>query len=237
MLNAYTPGESIAKKELNKDLNGIELYFIVYPLKGTRETLKKEGYKWNHKKSCWYAKQSPFTLSLADVMEETSINDYEMIAARTGEKVEKIQQTEKKDTAPAKAKKAAPKKAEPVNKYGVKVGDFFSASWGYEQTNINWFQVVALVGSCSVRVKEVYPDYTTDQENRQAMSEDRIYKLDRSKMATVRQGGVFIEDHENGDLKRVQVSKWDGKPYINVGHQTADFVADDTCKEYVSWYY
>lgn len=236
MLNAYTPGESIAKKELNKELNGVELYFIVYPLKGTRETLKHEGFKWNHKKSCWYAKQSPTTLSTADVMEETSINDYKMIAARTGEAVELIQPKTKEEK-PEKAKTPAkPRTKAQLNKYGVKVGDFFNISWGYEQTNVNWFQVVELVGTVSVRVKEVYPDYESDRTFT-AMSEDRIYKLDRSKVAPVRSNGIFIKDSEHGDLKKVQLSKWDGKPYIKIGDHYADRIEGDTCKEYVSWYY
>ena len=236
MLNAYTPGESIAKKVINEELNGIEIYFAVYPLKGTRETLKKEGFRWNHKKGCWYAKRGIITNSTADVMVETSIKDYEMIAARTGEKVERIQKTETEDK-PAKTKKPAAKKAEPVNKYGVKVGDFFNISWGYEQTNVNWFQVVALVGAQSVRVKEVYPEYDAETEGNAPMAEDRIYKLDRSKMAPVRSGGIFIKDSENGDLKKVQLSKWDGKPYIKISDYFADLKTGDTCKEYVSWYY
>lgn len=235
MLNAYTPGESIAKKVINEELNGIEIYFAVYPLKGTRETLKKEGFRWNHKKGCWYAKQGIITNSTADVMIETSIKEYEAIAARTGEKVERIQKVEAEDK-PAKAKKPAAKKAEPVNKYGVKVGDFFNISWGYEQTNVNWFQVVELVGAVSVRVKEVYPDYESDRAFT-AMSEDRIYKLDRSKLAPVRSNGIFIKDSEHGDLKKVQLSKWDGKPYIKIGDYYANRIEGDACKEYVSWYY
>ena len=45
-----------------------------------------------------------------------------------------------------------PKKAkpEPVNKYGVKVGDVFYDSWGYEQTNIDFYQVIALRGKTQV---------------------------------------------------------------------------------------
>lgn len=29
-----------------------------------------------------------------------------------------------------------------VNKYGVKVGDVFYASWGYDETHVNFYQVV-----------------------------------------------------------------------------------------------
>lgn len=236
MLNQYTPGESIAKKELNQDLNGIEIYFHVLPLKGTRETLKKEGFRWNHKKSCWYAKQSPLTLSLADVMEETSINDYEMIAARTGEKVERIQKPEKKE--PAAGKKATAKKAAPVNKYGVKVGDYFSMSWGYEQTNNNYFQVVALVGSSSVRIREVNPPIIA-REATTGMSEDRTYKLDRSKILPPSSHTCFIKDQEKGDLKRLRCYNQDGtRPQIYMtSYADAYYCTGETEKVYESWYY
>lgn len=238
MLNAYTPGESIAKKELNQELNGVELYFIVYPLKGTRETLKHEGFKWNHKKSCWYAKQSPTTLSTADVMEETSINDYKMIAARTGETVEMIKT---KETAPAQEKKALAKpKAEPkANKYGVKVGDFFSMQWGYEQTNNNYFQVVALVGTSSVRIREVNPPIIA-REASTGMSEDRTYKLDRSQILPPSSHTCFIKDQDNGDLKRLKSYAADGvsNPQINMtSYADAHYCNSESEKVYESWYY
>lgn len=42
----------IAEKKNNEELNGVELYFCVYPLSGTKETLKKYGFRWNRKKAC-----------------------------------------------------------------------------------------------------------------------------------------------------------------------------------------
>lgn len=36
---------------------------------------------------------------------------------------------------------------------GTKVGDYFVASWGYDQTNVNFFKVVAL-GPKTVKVQE-----------------------------------------------------------------------------------
>ncbi len=71
----------IAKKELNKEKNGVEVYFCVYPLNGTRENLKKRGFRWNHKKSCWYAKQNADTLAMA------TLEEYKEIARQTGETV------------------------------------------------------------------------------------------------------------------------------------------------------
>lgn len=44
------------------------------------------------------------------------------------------------------------KQAEPR---GVEVGDVFKSSWGYDQTNIDYYIVTALVGSHSVRLAEL----------------------------------------------------------------------------------
>lgn len=46
-------------------------------------------------------------------------------------------------------RKTAVKKTVPEvkNKYGVKVGDIFYASWGYDQTNIDYYQVVRVTES------------------------------------------------------------------------------------------
>ena len=37
----------------------------------------------------------------------------------------------------------------------VKIGDIFVDSWGYEQTNVNYYQVIELVGEKSVKVQEI----------------------------------------------------------------------------------
>ena len=98
-----------------------------------------------------------------------------------------------------------PTKTEPkttVNKYGVKVGDLFSASWGYEQTNVDFFQVIALVGETSVRVREVYPQMI-DESPTCSMAADRTYKL-TNELLPPASSSVFIKDQEKGDLKRIK---------------------------------
>lgn len=89
-----------------------------------------------------------------------------------------------------------------TNKYGVKVGDLFSASWGYEQTNVDFFQVIALVGETSVRVREVYPQMI-DETPTCSMAADRTYKLTNDLLPAASHS-VFIKDQENGDLKRIK---------------------------------
>jgi hypothetical protein len=47
-------------------------------------------------------------------------------------------------------------RAEALKKpHGLKIGDVLSASWGYEQTNIDYYQVTRLVGKRSVEIREI----------------------------------------------------------------------------------
>ena len=45
------------------------------------------------------------------------------------------------------------------NAEGVHVGDLFYASWGWEQTNIDYFQVVALKGAHTAVLREIGCEY------------------------------------------------------------------------------
>lgn len=40
----------------------------------------------------------------------------------------------------------------------VKIGDVFRSSWGYDQTNINYFQVVGLRGKVTLELREIAAD-------------------------------------------------------------------------------
>lgn len=56
----------MCKMLLNEVLSGVELYFEGKPSKETLTELKENGYRWNGKKVCWYAKQSNETLEVAN---------------------------------------------------------------------------------------------------------------------------------------------------------------------------
>lgn len=129
-------------------------------------------------------------------------------------------------------------KPQTANKFGVCVGDIFSASWGYEQTNIDFFQVVELVGASSVRVREVRPEIASDEATG-PMSACRVYKLTRELLPPVSRS-VFINDQERGDLKRLKSYAADGKsdPQFNLSsYANAYLCTGDTCATYESWYY
>ena len=45
---------------------------------------------------------------------------------------------------------------EVVRSHGLKVGDVLVSSWGYEQTNLDFYQVIALNGKSMVTVRKVH---------------------------------------------------------------------------------
>ena len=125
------------KVNLNKQLNGIELIFQEKPATEILTMLKENGFRWHRKKKLWYAK----------VTDERKAFVKELQKANT----EIISVSNNVSETPTKTKA----KKQPVNKYGVKVGDMFCDIWGYEQTNVDFYQVVDLKGSTTVVLKPV----------------------------------------------------------------------------------
>lgn len=54
-----------------------------------------------------------------------------------------------------KADQAAQRRETLAKPHGIEVGHIFSASWGYDQTNVNWYEVTAVVGRRMVEVREI----------------------------------------------------------------------------------
>ena len=77
----------MCKVLLNEKLNGVELYFEGKPAKTILTDLKANGYRYNSKKVCWYAKQSERTLKIANIYSEGA---QEVAAPATGKKNNKI---------------------------------------------------------------------------------------------------------------------------------------------------
>lgn len=59
------------------------------------------------------------------------------------------------DVAAYKAKQVADKAAKLAQPHGLKVDDVLVCSWGYDQTNIDYYQVIELVGKRSVKIREI----------------------------------------------------------------------------------
>lgn len=190
----------------NNEYNSREVYFSGKPAAETREALKSLKMRWNPKKACWYG------FATAE----------QITAALNGE------------TVPAANPRIT--KTEPKNKFGVQIGDIFVASWGYDQTNVDFFQVIALCGETSVRVRQVYPRMI-EEDAISGMSADRTYRISREILPPAK-SSVFIKDQENGDIKRLKSYNKDGScPQFRLdSFASAYYCEPGTKKTYESWY-
>lgn len=57
------------------------------------------------------------------------------------------------------------RRSERVAPHTLKVGDILSCSWGYDQTNVDFYQVVALKGTTMVSAREIRATYTDGYSN------------------------------------------------------------------------
>ena len=192
----------------NAEFGSLEVRFNEKPAEDVRDALKALRLRWHGKNACWYG--------FAD---EAAIRD----AIET-----------RKATAQPKSKGA--KKTAITERDGVRVGDLFYTSWGYEQTNVDFFQVIGFVGEKSVRVREVRPRMVSET-GVSGMSADRRYEITNKILPPIK-SSVFIRDNEAGDVRRLQKT-YSGEPCFNVGLRGG---YQDTAQKYSggvlyeSWY-
>lgn len=199
----------------NAQFNSLEISFPGRPCVAVRDALKELRFRWHGVRKIWYGYAA----------EEAVVQALEAAGAAM----------EKQEEAPRAAKE------EKANRYGVKVGDVFEATWGYEQTNVDFFQVVALVGEASVRVREVRP-MMLEEAATGPMAADRVYKLTGELLPAVTHS-VHIKDQEKGDLKRIQPG-FDADPekakancFFKVASYASAFKCNgDVVRTYESWY-
>ena len=196
----------------NDAFNSIEIAFDGKPSEAVRDALKALRFRWHSIKKIWYG--------YATTEEATE-------AIENALKGVKVTKTTKTDSKPVKT-------AEKVNKFGVEVGDVFYLNWGYDQTNVDFFQVTELVGTSSVMVKHVNPKIVKTETNA-PMCADYTYNITKEPMP-IDTCGVFVKNSEKGDLKRINCREG-GTPYINFDkHYYAHKIPFGERKEYVSWY-
>ena len=181
----------------NPEHNGLEVYTHSKPGADIIQALKDAFFRWHNKKKCWFARDSERNRKLLSELFSTEFS----LAAPPIATIKTI-----------------------TNKFGVKAGDIFNASWGYDQTNEDFFQVVALVGTAFVRIKEIATKQTRTESSMSG------YVVPLKDCFTDR--GIFIKDNINGDLKKVQASG-SGSYYIKVGNYYAR-PTDEKTEHFVS---
>lgn len=196
----------------NIEFGTLEISFEDRPSVAVRNALKGLKFRWHSIKKLWYGHADESTARAAIDAAES-----------------------------AKPAESKPEQTDLKNEYDVKAGDFFVCSWGYEQTNVNFFQVVALVGKSSVRVREVCPPIIEESASG-SMAADRTYKI-TSEILPPYQRSIFTKDKERGDLCRIKPGNYSDPNearkncYILIaGRHHAYKCNGPTSKQYVSWY-
>lgn len=118
-----------------------------------------------------------------------------------------------------------------TNEFGIKVGDIFYMSWGYEQTNVDFFRVKELRGKTQVVLQEVNLKLI-EETAYTGMSADRRYDKNNYTIAT--RSTIHIKDNEKGAIKKVLGNK--ENPYINMTSYANAYLYNGQ-KLYESWYY
>ena len=98
--------------------------------------------------------------------------------------------------------------------------------------------MVELVGSSSVRVREVHPAMISESPTC-SMAADRTYSITKD-MQSYPEHSIFISDQEHGDLKRLKSYAADGvsNPEIKIRDYISAYLeTGDTITTYESWYY
>lgn len=98
----------------------------------------------------------------------------------------------------------------------VRTGDIFSTSWGYGQTNVDFYQVVKINSKHFVTVRKIKQeiDYTGDMCGKTIGLKDHFLDSDESrvKVMTSTYNGVNEPYFREPEYKQYRARVWDGKP-------------------------
>ena len=170
----------------------------------------------------------PFLVELKQMTPKAKYNNckihWRYVYRTEAEAIEKMFSTHNNIEANIKSgndKKEAQRKANAEVKASdfYKVGDVICNSWGYEQTNIDWYQVVK-VGNKTIEIKEIHGAQVEGTMMSHGMACDVVAVIDDFK----ENGDEFtLRVKEKGRLSNPKsfyyMHKWDGRP------------------TYQSWYY
>lgn len=99
----------------------------------------------------------------------------------------------------------------------VSVGDVFASSWGYEQTNVNFFQVISVHGKTTVTVRQI----NADTHIQHSMAGYKTPSL----------------NHFNGEPLKRRVRDFFYKPAICIGEYEMAYKTHPEEKHFFSSYY
>ena len=200
----------------NSRFNSLEITFNQKPSAAVRDVLKSMKFRWNPTKGIWYgfADQAALEKSLSP------------LASAEDSKTEKKSAAATRKTETVKEEK---------NDHNLKVGDVLVSSWGYEQTNVDFFVVVKTTKT-SVYVKEAVLA-VVEESAHTGMSCERSYD---PASATPTSSSHWIKNQDTtGDRFKVHNYDRNNAPRYDAINLTSYASAHryQGEKMYESWYY
>ena len=113
------------------------------------------------------------------------------------------------------ARRAAEKaewRAKRTQPHGWNVGQILVRSWGYDQTNIDYYEVTAVHGQRVVTIRKIASKLIENQTSQNLVTADPGKYIGEPKRCTVNYGRAKVDDY-----KGANAYPWDGKP----DHETA----------------
>lgn len=107
----------------------------------------------------------------------------------------------------------AGRKAEQSKPHTLKVGDILHHSWGWEQTNCDYYQIVSITGH-TVTVRAISDNTVEGSTYSHGMADMRIAVRDSfcGEEVTLRANAAGVGNKSHGALSHGSISVWDGKP-------------------------
>lgn len=168
-------------------------------------------------------KQINYLLKLGATAEE--IKDLTIKAASI--MISKLLKAQKENNTVTKEKAAAVQEY----KHGFKIGEILYASWGYEQTNLDFYKVVAVTEK-TVRIVEV----SMKMKNQNAYSGmSRMVSYDTTTAKPVERS-YEIKDQVKGDIKKISTYECKGETYYQIRLKHANLYKYNGEELYESWY-
>jgi len=131
--------EASATWQTNPEHSGIEIKFLSKPSDEVLNELRQAGFRWHRSKKLWYIRDTPQAREMADkIAHFDGIKKCTYKNAKNGPKCSGRDQ-----------------KWEESPNHELKPGDILYTSWGYEQTNVEWFKVYEIRGKQYFYIKQI----------------------------------------------------------------------------------
>lgn len=117
-------------------------------------------------------------------------------------------------------------------KHGFKIGEILYASWGYEQTNLDFYKVVAVTEK-TVRIVEVSMKVKNQSGGYGSMARMVSYDTTTAKPL---ERSYEIKDQIKGDIKKISTYECKGETYYQIRLKHANLYKYNGEELYESWY-